>query len=662
LPQPADSLIEQLARHEELRHAVGRLVSGVATAPAIGTSQPVDVVVTPNEMNERHGTGVLVKRVFAGCSGIVSVRARNDYGGDHSFGERAVVLPQKGLSRADSFRRVLDMFDGRAVRRVVCVPFVADDLVTSIALHDAFGARLAIWIMDDQNVAVPGIPDALMREALEKCALRLTTHPEMRQAYEKKFGLRFDLLPAVVPGGLVRETPSAAPAGGPGALVGSLWARDWFERLCRTVSRAGHPVDWFGNHLSPYLHITPEELQAAGIHAHGIVAEPELASALRSRSFAIVPTGTLDGDTGTSRALAELSLPGRILFVAATSHTPMIVLGSEQTPAARFVRRFDIGLCSPYDPDAFRAAVEEVVRPEVQARMRSNAARVARTFSADGIGEWLWGSLEKGEPADDRFERLLPRGEDELVPFIEPPAPPTIYREYVPIYHALRRLRGRGVRIDFVVDVGASVGIWSYAASRVYPEAQFVLADPLTSRYSPAGREFHVGSIARCVSEEVAVSSRAGRTTLRVPPDLYGASLLDPADFRRYEPIEVSVTTVDALAAKHALRGRGLLKADVQFAEHLVLEGARDTLPLLDVIVLELSLARYHPEAKTFVEMVNALDALGFRYFDDAGVWRSPADGLLLQKDVVFVRRGVCDAPTSEGADPTRASERNGTC
>lgn len=656
----SDQLKDQLDRHVELRNAIGRLTSGIARATPVAPAKPrraLDVVVTPNELNERHGTGVLVKRVFEGCGGIVSVRARDDFGGEHSFGESAVVLAQKGLSRADSFRAVLDTFEGREVRRVACIPFIADDLITAIALHDAFGARLAIWIMDDQNVAFQAIPDALMREALEKASLRLTTHPEMRQAYEKKYGLRFALLPAVVPGALVLDSPAppAAPDA-PGALVGSIWAREWFERLAKTLARSGHRVDWYGNHRSPFLRIAQHELDEAGIEARGIVSEPELAEALRARSFAIVPTGVLEEDVGTARALAELSLPGRILFAAACSGTPVVVVGSEGTPAARFVRRFDIGVCSPYEPEAFRAAVEEVTRPEVQARMRRNAARIARTFSAHGIGEWVWRSLEKGDADDDRFEALLPRGEGDLVPFVEPPVPADVYRDFAPIYNALRRLRGRGVRFDFVLDVGASMGIWSAAAAKLFPEAHFVLVDPLASRYDQSHRRHHVRSIPHVDEVEAAVSNHVGRMTLSVPPDLYGASLLQPADFRSYDQLEVPVTTVDALVAKHRLTGRGLLKADVQCAEHLVLEGAKESLARVDAIVLELSLARYHPDARTFTEMVDAVEALGFRYFDDAGVWRSPVDGLLLQKDVVFVRKGLCDPPTSDGA-PSPAGE-----
>jgi FkbM family methyltransferase len=277
--------------------------------------------------------------------------------------------------------------------------------------------------------------------------------------------------------------------------------------------------------------------------------------------------------------------------------------------------------------------------------MRRSAAAIAGVLSSDGIADWIFDSLDLGEPADARFEDLLVRTEADMVAHIEPPVPPDTYREYVPVIHAMRHARARGLCPDFVIDVGASVGIWSWAVSKVFPAARFVLADPLASRYDPRGRAHYMGGIPRAESADVAISNASGRATLQVSPDLYGASLFLPRDFRTYVPVDVPVMTVDDLARERQLEGRGLLKADVQFAEHLVIEGARDLLPRLDAIVLELSLYRYHSEARTLLEMMLLLEKNGFRYFDDAGCWRSPVDGMLLQKDVLFVRNGLCEPP-----------------
>jgi hypothetical protein len=120
-------------------------------------------------------------------------------------------------------------------------------------------------------------------------------------------------------------------------------------------------------------------------------------------------------------ALSELSLPGRILFAVASAQAPVIVLGSRQTSAARFVERFEVGSVCDYDADAFRETVSEVRRADVQRRIRGNAARVARRLSDSGIAEWIWDALEYGRPRDQRFEELMPRGGDAWPPAAESP-------------------------------------------------------------------------------------------------------------------------------------------------------------------------------------------------------------------------------------------------
>ncbi len=347
-----------------------------------------------------------------------------------------------------------------------------------------------------------------------------------------------------------------------------------------------------------------------------------------------------------------MSLPGRIIFALATSNTPVIVLGSPKTPAARFVQRFQTGVVSDYDPASLRSAVEAVSQSETQQRMRRNAAAVARAFSDLRVGEWVWQSLDAGEPCDLRFERLLPRSPGDLVAFVEPPVPRDINYAFVPVYEVMRRLRGQGLRPDFVVDVGASIGIWSFVASKIFPEARYILVDPLMRRYDPTGRQYFLERIPNHEVLEVALSNQPGSATFRVSEDLWGSSLLNPADFRAYDATDVKVKTLDQIARETSIRGRGILKLDVQCAEHLVLEGGKDFLPQVDAIAVELSLVRYDPEARVFLEMLQLLDQLGFRYYDETGGWRSPVDGTLLQKEVIFVRRNILVPETSRGIHP----------
>ena len=193
-----------------------------------------------------------------------------------------------------------------------------------------------------------------------------------------------------------------------GALIGSFWEQAWFDGLCDALEHRGARIDWYGNNRSRWVRYPERDLLRAGITAHGVVSEEQLAAALRRYPFVIVPVGMLDG-TELHPGIARLSLPGRILFTAAASNTPVIVVGNENTCGAHFVRRFGIGEVVPYDGAKLVAAMDRLSQPEAQAKLRANALRIAPALSDRGISAWLTASIERGQPADSRFEDLFAR-------------------------------------------------------------------------------------------------------------------------------------------------------------------------------------------------------------------------------------------------------------
>jgi FkbM family methyltransferase len=161
-----------------------------------------------------------------------------------------------------------------------------------------------------------------------------------------------------------------------------------------------------------------------------------------------------------------------------------------------------------------------------------------------------------------------------------------------------------------------------------------VLCDPLFSRYD----RLNVRSGFKLI--ETAIGDREGHVDIKISTNLYGSSLICRDDAaEEAEMITVPITTVDALFREQKLQGRGLLKADVQFAEHMVINGALRTLASIDCVILELTMKKIHPEAKTFLEMCNRMRELGFEAFDVVGHWRAPSTGLLEQLDVAFISR-----------------------
>jgi hypothetical protein len=224
----------------------------------------------------------------------------------------------------------------------------------------------------------------------------------------------FSLLPAVAPDALIpRKVLPPVVDDGRGALLGSFWDQSWFDKLCAALASCaaletggGREIDWFGNHLSPFVEVSGEKLKRAHIRPLGIVSEERLATELRRYPFVIVPTGTLD-PAEKNHSVASLSLPGRIPLAAAISQTPLLIVGSRNTCAAQFVKHFRIGETVPYDGAEIRAAMNRLSDARIQSEMRGNAARMGPAFSDDGIGEWLEESIRQGRAADTRFENAF---------------------------------------------------------------------------------------------------------------------------------------------------------------------------------------------------------------------------------------------------------------
>jgi hypothetical protein len=413
-----------LLRNAALRSRLKELVpasaarpagGGCARPPAMGPfarlpypGEPADVVVTLNEITDRHGTGPLLKRLLRGRPNVLSIRSRDDWGRqDYPAWNQKVT--QGSPRRHHWYRNVLHALGGARVANVLCVPFLPDEVRTAIAVHGIFGARLCTYVMDDQNVAAHGIPDALMEELLARSCLRLATHPELRTAYESKFGVEFHLLPAVVPDPLIRSQPVDPVdliSERRGALLGSFWDQSWFDRLCLALDDSGYTIDWFGNADSPWLRFPREAMERAGVRPRGVIPEDELARELGRFPFVIVPVGALDG-AESNPGVAALSLPGRILFAAATSNTPILIVGNTRTCGSRFVSHFGLGETVPYDALALRAAMDRLSHPDAQAHYRPRAVRIAPKFSDRGVAEWLFASIALGRPADARYEEAF---------------------------------------------------------------------------------------------------------------------------------------------------------------------------------------------------------------------------------------------------------------
>lgn len=373
-------------------------------------SEPVDIVITPTEINNRHGTGPLAKRAMADRNRVLSIRSRNYY--DYQdFADWCVLIFHDDVSiRSRCFRSVLTALRDVTVSSILCVPFNPDDIITAIALKITTNAPLCTWIMDDQNISCSVIKDHLMREILECSNLRFTTHPELKDKYEEKYKLSFNILPAVVlddlvPKKVIPRSESFKPEND-GILLGSFWSKNWFDRICDVFSKLDYKLTWYGDNKPSWMILDEQSMRKSNIHPAGVIPENELVDRLREASFVVVPVSMLDEEE-TNVGVASLSLPGRILFAVATAHIPVLVIGSPLTCAAHFVQYFDLGEVAPYTEADVQAAIHRIQDPDRQKQIRQNAARIGPQLSSKNLSDWLYKSLNKNVIHDDRYEVLF---------------------------------------------------------------------------------------------------------------------------------------------------------------------------------------------------------------------------------------------------------------
>lgn len=211
---------------------------------------------------------------------------------------------------------------------------------------------------------------------------------------------------------------------------------------------------------------------------------------------------------------------------------------------------------------------------------------------------------------------------------------------------ALPRLRDAGLVPRTVVDVGAAFGDWSMACANVFPDAQFVLFEPV-EEYRPI-LEPQVARLNHATLLVAAASNFSGTTAINVHHDfLVGSSLLNETEAGDIDgaPREVTAWRLDDVAESKSLQAPFFLKIDVQGAELRVLEGAEHVLSSSLGIIVEVSFLPFFTGGPEFARVISHMGERGFVVYDISGLRRRPLDGALAQADISFVRE---DSPVRQ--------------
>jgi FkbM family methyltransferase len=201
------------------------------------------------------------------------------------------------------------------------------------------------------------------------------------------------------------------------------------------------------------------------------------------------------------------------------------------------------------------------------------------------------------------------------------------------MYSAIKRINDHGIKINNVIDIGASNGIWSRNAFKFFPKASFVAIEPLKEREKALQ---NLKQTCQNFDYELCVAGEknGGYTTLNIADDLDGSTVNGSGGEARKVPVK----TIDAIVSERNLPGPFLLKFDTHGYEVPILKGAMDTLKKTTIIIIEVYNFPITANSLRFHQMCAHMVELGFRCYDIAGLMLREHDKSFWQMDLLFCR------------------------
>lgn len=208
----------------------------------------------------------------------------------------------------------------------------------------------------------------------------------------------------------------------------------------------------------------------------------------------------------------------------------------------------------------------------------------------------------------------------------------------------------RQLGVDCVIDVGANDGGYAGELFEFGFAGRVVSFEPLPSAWERLAARASTSGHRWTVAPRVALGRETGEVRFYEAGNSVSSSILPMHENHRSACPEsayvaehlVPVRRLDDLAGEIGLPDHGTLclKVDVQGAEHLVLEGARDLLARrVAVVELEMSLAPLYDGQSPFEDLDRYLRERGFEPWDLVPGFRDPRTHRMLQLDGFYVRK-----------------------
>lgn len=198
----------------------------------------------------------------------------------------------------------------------------------------------------------------------------------------------------------------------------------------------------------------------------------------------------------------------------------------------------------------------------------------------------------------------------------------------------LQRINKKNILVNTIIDVGAATGSWTRLAKVNWPNANYVLFEPLEER--KAQLEKIVATNENYFLVTKIAGKKEGKTNFIVAGDLDGSGVYD-AETSKGVVRELEVVSIEMEIKRLALPGPYIIKLDTHGFEIPIIEGCSSILNEINLFIIECYGFNITKDSLLFWEMCRYMENLGFRLIDVVDIMRRPNDDAFWQCDAFFI-------------------------